>query len=59
MGAVVSERLRAAAWVAGYTATLGALVAALILAPWPTCAVLAVGVVAALRWVLRVPLGGP
>ena len=55
----MSPRIRAAAWVAGYACGLGALVAALILAPWPTCAVLAVGVVAALRWVLRVPLGGP
>ena len=53
------SRLRAAGYVLGYACAAGAIVAALIVAPWPTCAVLAVGVVAALRWVLRVPLGGP
>lgn len=50
-------RLRAAGYVLAYAGAAGAVVAALIVAPWPTCAVLAVGVVAALRWVLRVPLG--
>ena len=53
------SRLRAAGYVLAYACAAGAIVAALIVAPWPTCAVLAVGVVAALRWVLRVPLGGP
>lgn len=55
----MSPRIRAAAWVVGYAATVGALVAGAIVAPWPTCAVLAVGAVVGLRWVLRIPLGGP
>lgn len=54
------SRLRAAGYVLAYACAAGAIVAGLIVAPWPTCAVLAVGVVAALRWVLRhVHLGGP
>ena len=56
----MTVRLRSAAWVAGYSATLGAVVGGLILAPWPTCAVLALAAVAAVVWVVRcVPLGGP
>ena len=57
--ALPAPRLRAAGYVLAYACAAGAVVAALIVAPWPTCAVLALAAVAALRWVLRVPLGGP
>ena len=55
----MTPRLRSAAWVAGYALTLGAVVVGLIVAPWATCAVLAVGAVVALGWVLRIPAVTP
>lgn len=53
------SRLRAAGYVLAYACAAGAVVAGAVVAPWPTCAVLALAAVAGLRWVLRVPLGGP
>jgi len=57
----VSPRLRDAAWVGAYSAVVGSIVALAALAPWwgwTAATVLALGAWA-LRWVLRVPLGGP
>ena len=57
----MSPRLRDAAWVGAYSAVVGSIVALAALAPWwgwTAATVLALGAWA-LRWVLRVPLGGP
>jgi hypothetical protein len=53
----MSHYLRDAGWLALYAVIIAALVAGVI---WPTCAVLALAAVLAVRWVLRhVPSGGP